>query len=162
MSFFSGRLQIFLFLFLDVKSYCGVVCVSLGLFGLGLVEIPESTGFCLFQGQIWEIFSNYFFKFCFSLTVFLLSFWNSSDTNFIFCFGPTGPWSSDLFLKNLFSIYGSFRVISIVLPSSRLHSAVKPTHWLVSFCLWFFFPHNFLKLPTDSSLHLLFHFWGFL
>lgn len=74
-SFFSDCFLYFcLSLFSEVWLWCILVWISLGSFCLGFAQLFQIIGIC-FSAKFGKIFSHYIFKYFFSRSPFLFSFW---------------------------------------------------------------------------------------
>ena len=135
----------------------------LGLSHLGSAQLLES--FCV-TCQIWKHFSHYFFKYFLGLTLFLLSFWDSDDTDVrLFVTVPQVSevlfifFSQSTLLLRLGNLYCSICQFTSFLVHP-LHSSVELIHLIFNFsyCIFtckisirFFIPYIILLRLSDFS-----------
>lgn len=132
----------------------------MSLFSSGFAQFLKSTVLCFYQ--IWEVFSNYFFKYLFSPAFFL--FWDSSDDRNVKYFVITSQASEALSICfNLFSLCGSDWIIIYCsafkfTDSSSVFSRLLwgPSSGLILFLVLYFSAPKFsIYFIFISSIYLL-------
>lgn len=143
-----------------IFSHSIFVCLVKDFFEFIFSEILEPVS--LYLPQIWELFSQYFFKYFFCTMFFFPSFWDSDYMNvgaFLLSHWPLRFCS--LFLH----VWCSEWIIPIDLSSSSLTLSSFIFNPLVTPSVTFLFQwlySSVLKLPFGPSLYLLSLHWDFL